>query len=609
MRCRVTAQRWALLAPVVAIASMALTAASPVALPPDSMVLTPGGVDLQSGTYRWDKMLLAMGDASAGGIEFRRIARSYARGESAGKMAQFNHNWDIRFRKITRSGGADLVVTSKELSYTFADNASSGLLSLTSNTAYATVNKTTNGSTATYTLTTADGTVVVSRPMAADGLALASSVTKANGVQYTLNYDNLGPSGSPRLRSVVSNGGYLLIFEYAPNNGTNAFVSKVCLVNLAATSMPASWTCPPSVPTVSYGYTGSILTSETDASNLTWIFSSTYSGQGSAFQETYTRPGQTSPYLTLNYDYVENFRTSIVSQALADGRNYEYGWSLITAGDDSNIALVPAFYKEDFGYINITADVYRYNVYSPPRVAPGPSVVTDSLNRTTNMDWCLQACAYAILKSKTLPSGMKANYSYDNFHNLIQTVISPAPGSNLAAIKTTANFDCSTMINCSKSNYEVDANGGRFDRSYSTIHGGLLSEASPADANGIRSVKRYAYVQRYAWIKSSGGGYVRASSPIWLLSQERTCRSTATTANAAGDSLGCAGGAADEVVTSYEYGPDDGSVGNNLWLRGVLVTAQDADGVIRSRRTCFGYDYSGKRIWETKPRAGLGGCQ
>ncbi|KTW09723.1 hypothetical protein, partial [Sphingomonas sanguinis] len=104
--------------------------------------------------------------------------------------------------------------------------------------------------------------------------------------------------------------------------------------------------------------------------------------------------------------------------------------------------------------------------------------------------------------------------------------------------------------------------------------------------------------QRYAWLSNGGGGFVRASSPVWLLSQERTCRTSATQGNA------CAAGSGDEVVTTYEYGPDDGSVGNNLLVRGIAVTA---DG--RTRRTCFGYDGQGNRIWETKPRAGLGVCQ
>ncbi|NCP12216.1 MAG: hypothetical protein GW859_09770, partial [Sphingomonadales bacterium] len=58
---------------------------------------------------------------------------------------------------------------------------------------------------------------------------------------------------------------------------------------------------------------------------------------------------------------------------------------------------------------------------------------------------------------------------------------------------------------------------------------------------------------------------------------------------------------ADEVVTDYDYGPNSGP--NNLWLRGVAVTA---DGT--TLRTCYGYDANGRKISETQPNANLGSC-
>jgi hypothetical protein len=127
-----------------------------------------------------------------------------------------------------------------------------------------------------------------------------------------------------------------------------------------------------------------------------------------------------------------------------------------------------------------------------------------------------------------------------------------------------------------------------------------LTVTSPADANGIQAVERYAYVQRYAWISNGSGGYVQAATPVWLLSTEKTCRTTATVSGA------CAGGAADEVTTTYEYGPDGGP--NNLLLRGVAVTADGGGGAMHTIRTCYGYDASGNKVSETKPRAGLTVC-
>jgi YD repeat-containing protein len=113
--------------------------------------------------------------------------------------------------------------------------------------------------------------------------------------------------------------------------------------------------------------------------------------------------------------------------------------------------------------------------------------------------------------------------------------------------------------------------------------------------NGVTPQTRYEYAQRYAWLRDSSGGYSQAASPIWMQVRERFCRTT----NPSGS--GCTGGAADEVVTDYDYGPNSGP--NNLLLRGVAVTA---DG--QTRRSCFGYDQMGRIISETSPNANLTSC-
>ena len=68
----------------------------------------------------------------------------------------------------------------------------------------------------------------------------------------------------------------------------------------------------------------------------------------------------------------------------------------------------------------------------------------------------------------------------------------------------------------------------------------------------------------------------------------------------------CAGGATDEVVTAFEYGPDSGP--NNLLLRGIAVTGVNSAGVIETQRTCYGYDDYGNKISETSPLANLSVC-
>ena len=111
--------------------------------------------------------------------------------------------------------------------------------------------------------------------------------------------------------------------------------------------------------------------------------------------------------------------------------------------------------------------------------------------------------------------------------------------------------------------------------------------------DGVAPQKRYAYVQRTARLLDGSA----AGPPVWLLGRMSTCR----TGNPAG--AGCALGAADEVVTTYEYGPETGP--NILLLRGQSVTA---DG--QTLRTCFAYDPRGRKIGETGANgtAGLSAC-
>jgi YD repeat-containing protein len=113
--------------------------------------------------------------------------------------------------------------------------------------------------------------------------------------------------------------------------------------------------------------------------------------------------------------------------------------------------------------------------------------------------------------------------------------------------------------------------------------------------NGVQPQKRYTYAQRYAWISDGAGGYTTASAPVWVLTQESFCKAGAASGS------GCANGASDAVVTTYDYGPDSGP--NNLQLRGKVV---DAGGL--SLRTCYAYDANGERISTTSPRAGLTSC-
>ena len=197
------------------------------------------------------------------------------------------------------------------------------------------------------------------------------------------------------------------------------------------------------------------------------------------------------------------------------------------------------------------------------------------------------------------PEGNDDWVSRDRRNNVLAYMRGAKPNSQLpdqAILTASYPVDCINPKTCNHPTWVRDGNGNQTDFTYAPEHGGVLTETAPA-VNGVRAQKRYTYQQRYAWISNGSGGYVHATAPVWLLTQTSFCKA----GNPASSDTGCANGSSDEVVTTYDYGPDVGP--NTLLLRGTVV---DAGGL--SLRTCYGYDAQGNKISETKPRAGLAGC-
>ncbi|ATY32548.1 hypothetical protein [Sphingomonas psychrotolerans] len=191
------------------------------------------------------------------------------------------------------------------------------------------------------------------------------------------------------------------------------------------------------------------------------------------------------------------------------------------------------------------------------------------------------------------PDGNKHVATYDANGDTTSYSFVSKPGSGTANATTTYAYATGC---CGKPSSVTDANNNTTDFTYDPVHGGVLTATGPTPSSGaVRPVKRYAYTQRYAWVKNSAGAYVQANRPLWLVLSEKVCRTSATVGDA------CAAGSSDEVVVSYDYGPNAGP--NNLWLRGKVVTADGA-----SLRTCFSYDQIGNKISETSARAGLTSC-
>ena len=399
------------------------------------------------------------------------------------------------------------------------------------------------------------------------------SITKPNGEVLSFSYV------ASKLKMIVHNQGYALLFDY----GSNGKISGACAFNLSATYVTAATTCAGAALKTSYSYTGINLTDSTNAVGAVYHYSYT-----NGYLTCPTEPNSFTCRVTNEYNSTSTPDSigSVVKQTLANGDIWRYtctcGGNATADPDDLNSTedssmIDPLGHQMVFlfSHQRSLSDYYDQNgkhfqVGFYGRLPTGgtyPELNSVSLYHST----------------RGVPSG---------------STIIPKPSSGLSPITVeTKAFpsSCTNTATCNLPTSITDAKGNTTSFTYDPTHGGVLSTTSPADIAGLQAVIRYTYQLRTAWIKNSGGGYSAMANGIWLVSDERTCKTTATIGNA------CAGGPADEVVKTYDYGPNSGP--NTLLLRGVAVTA---DGV--TLRTCFGYDWQGNKISETAPRAALASC-
>lgn len=447
--------------------------------------------------------------------------------------------------------------------------------------------------------------------------ARVTLITYADGSTVNVSYD-----ASDRVTYLESNRGYSMRFEYLSNGAQ----LKVCGFNRSVTYTTASTSCSGSTYLVTINNTimsGTYLRPDSvvDLAGLTSTL--TYAGEEGpgptstpgyigGLVQCMTLPGSGTCEFTNVYGPQPGEAPQMTKpnqvrvQTDADGNNYTYGYDNGPTGDD------------------------------PPKYPGGPPVLSASW--VNGPGFSAQAnYEDGLLKTLSAPGGGPSHFEYngvrlnearwvdgrelaigkDYLGNALSIVEKPATGSSDPNISRTQTFPVAplwakpTLCNaaseklCNKPTAQVDGRGNQTDYTYDSAHGGVLTATGPAvNVNGtmVRPQTRYEYAQRYALVKNSSGAFVNASSPIWVKTRERFCKTTA----ASGQS--CSGGATDEVITDYEYGPTSGAP-NNLLLRGVAVTAyNDVAAQYETRRTCYGYDANGRKISETRPMANLAVC-
>jgi hypothetical protein len=385
---------------------------------------------------------------------------------------------------------------------------------------------------------------------------------------------------------------------------SGGYTQKFCAVNLTDYQLSSLSSCPSGVQSAVITFVsdiGGVMYERITAIQFPDGQTETYQYGGSSNEMTCIKsPGETQCRVTNQYDtcgvtsspYNGDDRNRVISQTFQTGESITYSWTSvtyqcneITAATMTQAGAVTSLSLTDRQVTSVT----------------DPNSLSSAQTWTGDVPTLLSIPTKPLLDTATLPEGNWVDHTYDPRGNRTETRLKAKSGTGLADIVTSAVYPtastpyaCTNRVTCNKPTSTTDARGKVTDYTYNATHGGVLTVTSPADANGVRPQTRYTYVQRYAWIKN-GAGYAQAASPVWLLDSEEFCRTSA----ASGSS--CAAGASDEVVTTYDYGPNSGP--NNLWLRGKAVTA---DGT--TLRTCYQRDSYGRVIAETSPNANLSSC-
>jgi len=572
--------------------------------PKQNYYIGEGGVDLQTGSFYHSNTDIAIGDPQAGGLVLTRTSSTRPNSFSMG--GNNGHSQEVTlYRDAYRPNGAGpgiqafhhyVVIGEKVYQFeqweftTVIDNPPGADRTLTK-----------SGTNGPFVFTDRDGTVINFPVLGTCEKAVyqtwncspATDITRPDGTKTTFTYDLSG--AYKRLRLVSTSRGFGLGFEY----NANKQISRVCAINTANSYVTSTLPCPSGAPSALYTYgtgpgVGESWSTFTDPAGVRTDY--TYGIYGISSIKKF---GNSVNDVSLTYGLFPASRDArVTSQTFANGSTWTYQYY-----SDAHP------YADEFGNFEESYNPWtrvidpnngqEYNTFLAG-TAPKPSDVTDELNRTSSFTW-IEVLKDWLPTKKISPEGNETRYAYDSRGNQTESRMVAKAGTGLPDIVSTATYaaSCTNRVTCNRPLTTTDAKGNVTTYTYDATHGGVLTETGPA-VNGIQPQKRHEYAQRYAWVKNSSGGYVQASPPVWVKTRERYCRTTA----ASGSS--CSGGAIDEVVTDYDYGPNSGP--NNLLLRGIVVTAANGSGVLESLRTCYGYDALGRRISETRPAANLAAC-
>lgn len=557
--------------------ALAQTAATNLPPPPEVPQVDENGVDIVSGSIASQRTFLSIGPDGPMGLRYEQI---YANGGRTNLSSRMQHtvgqsvyaaNAQIGQSGASMQGGVTLN----------GDYVDQGIYIMR------------DGTVATF------GYVMFYNfpdPTTTETNSLITSLKHPNGVEWTFyHHGDTDIYGVPqaRIQSVVSNTGYHLKITYKSDDiedlhqGWMATDEIVAINSAFEYCDPLALSCSVAADWDKIQFSDGLV----DPNGNVWRFPAQSSGQTGTIG--FQSPLSATPEVQYSLSWLGKRECSPFTAGPATACPIESAFrvtSVSVNGVTSNYSYAAVNNDQIWRVTRTGPD--GTTVFDSENGRPGVAKATDVLGRVSEFSHSLSGQ----LLSAEWPEGNRVEYVRDIRGNPTQTRYISKTGAISTVYQTFPSCGSPPDKVCNQPSSVTDANGNTTTYTYSADHGGVLTEVGPA-VGGVSPAKKYSYVQRYAWVKNSGAGYVQASSPIWLLSEERTCRTSALNLTTGA----CAGGSADLIVKTYDYGPNSGP--NNLLLRGVAVTASG-----ETLRTCYTYDKKGNRISETQPMAGLSNC-
>ncbi|THD36405.1 MAG: hypothetical protein E7773_07805 [Sphingomonas sp.] len=452
-----------------------------------------------------------------------------------------------------------------------------------------------------YVYTDSSGTIYTFNPsvQAGGGSGVYSqridNILYPDGRRETFSYDT-----NKLLKMVSDTAGYAIVFDY----NSDGDVAAACGFNLSQDYVTASSTCSGAALKTTYTYTSKLLTGVTDVMGQTTTYShSTGIGYGNPIT-CVMPPG----YTICKIANAEVPR--IGTQTLADGSIWQLAYDITCVPDPD----FPEASNDGSCSVDVTDPNNKVSHYGFTKSSPG--VVVDANGKTTWYKWTGSNLNDVLNYDQTpngpylievdYPEGDKYFAEYNGPWNAISkaTRRSKTGSTSTDLVEEWGYAGCyapNTLQNCGKPIWKKDAKGNQADYAY-YAWGGTQWEMPPAPSAGAaRPLKLYTYVQKYAYVKDSGGSLIAAATQIWVPDTITECQ----TVSGSGNGTPVCDTSAPQRVTAYEYATS--AVANNLLPRGMTVTAY-VGSTLTTLRTCYGYDPRGRKISTTTPGAGLTGC-